>query len=242
MHIALLVTNTDRSAFAARHPRDAEKFARLLGGVRPGWRLTAFDLPAGEVPRGRFDGLLIGGSPASVNEPAGWRDGLFATIRGAAADGLPMAGVCYGHQAIAAALGGRVAANPGGWVLGCVETRFDRAAPWIDGPAVVLAAAHAEQVAALPPGAEVLGHSPGCPVAAYRIGTGVFAIQHHPEITLGFLAALVEELAPGLPDGVVARARASLSQGPEGPRLAEWLARFFEQAQDKAASRSIAVT
>ncbi len=251
MHIGLLVTNTDRSAFAARHPRDAEKFRSLIAGVRPEWRVTAFDLPSGAFPaEGQaFDGLLIGGSPASVLDDSPWIARLFSLIRGAHAASVPLVGACFGHQAIAMALGGRVGPNPGPFVLGAAETEVVAAPSWMAGAGPFrLAAAHGEQVLDLPAGAEVIGRSPGCPVAAYRVGQTVFATQYHPEMTPDFAAALVEEFAPGFPEDVGAAARVALQAGIEGPRFAEWIARFYEQAappgadQDSAAIRSIAVT
>ena len=233
MHIALLVTNTDDSDFAARHPRDAEKFRRLIAGVRPEWQVTAFDLPKQDFPEDLlgFDGLLIGGSPASVLDDLPWVHRLTGLIREAHAAAVPIVGACFGHQAIAQALGGAVGRNPGPFVLGAAETEITAPAPWMNGTGPIrLAAAHGEQVVALPPGAEVIGRSAGCPVAAYRIGTRVFATQYHPEMTPDFVAALTEEFAPHFPPEVGETARASLAGGIEGPRFAEWTARFFEQA------------
>lgn len=242
MHIAVLVTNTDQSAFAARHPRDAEKFTTLLKAVRPDWQVTTFEATENDFPASLagFDGLLIGGSPASVNDENHWIERLSDLIRHAFAAGVPMMGVCFGHQAIAQALGGKVGPNPGPFILGTTETTFTVRAPWMpaDAGSITLASAHGEQVTALPPGAEVLGESLSCPIAAYRIGNRVFATQHHPEMTLGFLAELVDEFAPAFAPEVGIRARASLATTPEGPRFAEWIAAFYESA----ASRSIAVT
>lgn len=233
MHIAVLATNTDDSEFAARHPRDVEKFRVLMQGVRPEWTITAFDLPKGEFPTEMqgFEGFLIGGSPSSVHDEDAWIDRLMTVIRAAYAAGKPLAGACFGHQAIAKALGGVVGSNAGGFVLGTAETEVVAPAPWMEPVARFrLAAAHGEQVLALPPGAEVIGQTPGCPAACYRIGDMVFATQYHPEMTPAFLAALVEEFAPEFPAAVGESARASLKLGTEGPRFAEWIARFFEQA------------
>lgn len=234
MHIAVLATNTDDSAFAARHPRDVEKFRVLMQGVRPEWKITAFDLPKGEFPEDvqEFDGFLIGGSPSSVHDEDAWIERLLSVIRKAYAAGKPLAGACFGHQAIAKALGGTVGPNPGPFVLGTAETEVVAPAPWMEPVARFrLAAAHGEQVTGLPPGAEVVGRTPGCPAAAYRIGDRVFATQYHPEMTPEFLAALVEEFAPHFPAEVGQAARAALASGTEGPRFAEWIARFFEQAK-----------
>lgn len=234
MHIAVLATNTDDSAFAARHPRDVEKFRTLMHGVRPWWQVTAFDLPKGEFPEDvqGFDGFLIGGSPSSVHDEDAWIERLLAVIRTAHAARKPVAGACFGHQAIAKALGGSVGPNPGPFVLGTAETTVTSPAPWMERVARFrLAAAHGEQVTVLPPGAEVVGIGPGCPAACYRIGDRVFATQYHPEMTPEFLAALVEEFAPHFPPEVRETARASLSIGTEGPRFAEWIARFFEAAR-----------
>lgn len=235
MHIAVLATNTDDSDFAARHLRDVEKFRVLLQGVRPEWKVTAFDLPKGEFPNDvqEFDGFLIGGSPSSVHDEDAWIERLLSVIRAAYAAGKPLAGACFGHQAIAKALGGVVGPNPGPFVLGTAETEVVALAPWMEPvDRFRLAAAHGEQVTALPPGAEVVGVTPGCPAAAYRIGDRVFATQYHPEMTPEFVAALVEEFAPHFPEEVGAAARKSLVAGTEGPRFAEWIARFFEMGQD----------
>ena len=234
MHIAVLATNTDDSDFAARHPRDVEKFRELLHRVRPGWEVTAFDLPKGEFPEDvqGFDGFLIGGSPSSVHDEDAWIERLLAVIRAAHAAGKPLAGACFGHQAIAKALGGTVGPNPGPFVLGTAETEVVSPAPWMEAvDRFRLAAAHGEQVTVLPTGAEVVGRTPGCPAACYRIGASVFATQYHPEMTPDFLAALVEEFAPQFPGEIGQAARASLALGTEGPRFAEWIARFFEQAK-----------
>lgn len=231
MHIAVLATNTDDSAFADRHPRDVEKFRLLIHGVRPGWKVTGFDLPKGEFPEelDAFDGLLIGGSPSSVHDGDAWIGRLLQLIRDAFVAGRPMAGACFGQQAIACSLGGAVGPNPGPFVLGTVETEVVAPAPWMDPvPRFRLAAAHGEQVLALPTGAEVIGRTQGCPAACYRIGDRVFATQYHPEMTPEFLAALIEEFAPQFPAEVGSTARASVPFGTEGPRFAEWIARFFE--------------
>ncbi len=220
MHIAILVTNTDRSDFSARHPRDGEKFTALLALARPDWPVTVFDCTEGEFPENpdALDGLLLGGSPASVHDPDPWIARLLDLIRKAHAQGVPMLGACFGHQAIALALGGAVGPNDGRFILGVVEAT-------LDGRRLRIAAAHAEQVTRLPPGGVVRGAGPGCPAAFYSLGPRILCTQYHPEMTPGFIASLVDHL-----DGDGA-ARASLADPSDPARHAEWVADFFESAR-----------
>ena len=235
MHIAILITNTDWTEFAARHPRDRDRFPALIHGVRPNYALSLYDVPLGEVPDTLhgFDGIVIGGSPASVRDEAPWIARLEELVREAYAAGIPMFGACFGHQIIAQALGGQVDDNKGPFVMGVAQTDFTAPPAWMaDAGKVYLAAAHGEQVTRLPDGAKVIGRADGCDVAAYIMGKKVFCTQHHPEIGPEFLAALVEEYAPKLPSEVAQASKGSLALPNEGARFAEYIARFFEQAQD----------
>lgn len=234
MRLALLMTNTDESDFARRHPKDGEKFRRLLDGVRPDWALEVFAVKDDVFPDdlGRFDGVMIGGSPASVHDGSAWIDRLQALIREIIDRGIPLFGACFGHQAIALALGGEVGDNPAGWALGAVTTEVTAPQPWMAPPAdtVRLHAAHTEQVLRLPDGARAWGRAEDCDVAGFVIGERVFTTQYHPEITAAFMAALLHEIADKVPDEALARGRASLAEPAGNDLFARWIARFFEHA------------
>ena len=225
MHIALLMANTDESAFAQARPEDGAKWARLLAEVRPDWRLSVFAVKDGVFPDtlAGVDGWIISGSPASANDPVPWVDGLMALVRGIVGQGAPLFGACFGHQIIARALGGSVVRNPGDFVLGLTETRY------ADG-ALALYAAHGEQVADLPPGARVLSGNADCPVGAFAIGDHILTTQYHPEITPDFMADLLDELKDRLPDDLLSRARASLARPADRAAMAGRIAAFFERA------------
>ncbi|MCK5502914.1 MAG: type 1 glutamine amidotransferase, partial [Tritonibacter mobilis] len=68
MRIAILMTNTDDSAFAHRHPMDGEKFTTLVQMARPAWRCDVYAVKDGIFPDniGTYDGAMITGSPAST--------------------------------------------------------------------------------------------------------------------------------------------------------------------------------
>jgi GMP synthase-like glutamine amidotransferase len=235
MHLAILMANTDESDFADQHPRDGAKFTALIQSVRSDWTTRVFAVKDGDFPDDLtpFDGAIITGSPASVHDPDPWIADLLALIRRMVSAQLPLFGACFGHQAIALALGGQVGPNPGGWVLGRTDTHLTDPAPWMEGlPATTsLYAAHVEQVTALPAQARALTTSPECPVGGFAMGRHVFTTQYHPEMSPGFIAALIDHLAPAKPAAVIARARASLSKPADTQPFAQAIARFFEQAK-----------
>ena len=234
MHLAILMTNTDESDFAQAHPKDGEKFAALIHSVRPDWTCEVFSVKDGVFPEdlSAFDGVMITGSPASVHDGEPWIDRLLETIRAIVARGIPLFGACFGHQAIALALGGTVEKNPGGWVFGLTKAEIVDPAPWMQPLSSELKqyGAHIEQVTKAPEGARVLISSAACPVGGFSIGDRVYTTQNHPEMTPGFIAALVEEYAGKLPEDVIGRARASLAEKADYAVFAETVARFFEQA------------
>lgn len=234
MHIAILMANTDESAFSARHPRDGEKFRALLAPLRPDWRFSVFPVKDGEFPeaRDRIDGFIITGSPASARSDEDWVLDLMELVREIVRVEIPLFGACFGHQLIARALGGAVGDNPGAFVLGNVETDVIARPSWMVGapPRFRIAAAHAEQVTTLPNGARVLTVSDGCLIGGFAIGNHVFTTEYHPEMTPDFIAALTEALARKLPPEVIDRARASLNQSADRALFAQWIVGFFEQA------------
>ena len=233
MHLAVLMTNTDESDFANRHPKDGEKFSALIKSVRPDWQTTSFSVKDGTFPDDilSFDGAMITGSPASVLDQEPWVDRLLEEIRAAYAAGLPLFGACFGHQAIALALGGRVEPNPAGWGFGLLEMSVVDRPAWLTLPDPVLQyGAHIDHVTHMPEGARLLFTSDHCPIAGFAIADKVYTTQNHPEMTPDFIAALVEEYADKLDVDVATTARRSLSRTADTKVFAQSIAEFFEAA------------
>ena len=234
MYLAILMTNTDESAFAQAHPKDGEKFAALIHAVRPDWKCEVFAVKDDVFPDdpAAFDGVMITGSPASVHDNEPWIARLLELIREIVAAEIPLFGACFGHQAIALALGGKVETNPGGWVFGLTKANVIDPAAWMTplGPELAQYGAHIEQVTEAPANARVLIGSAACPVGGFAIGDRVYTTQNHPEMSSDFVAALIEEYADKLPEDIVTQARSSLFDPADYENFAETIARFFEQA------------
>lgn len=235
MHLAILMTNTDESPFAHRHPKDGEKFTSMLRSVRPDWETSVFSVKDGQFPKDlrNFDGALITGSPASVHDEDPWVPRLIDFLRDAIEKEVPLFGACFGHQAIAMALGERIIENSSGWVFGRTDMKIEARPDWARDlpPSIGQYAAHIEQVENLPEGSVLLLSSPECPVGGFAMGSNIATTQNHPEMTYSFISALVEEYADKLPREAVERARASLDHPVEATAYTESIARFFEAAQ-----------
>ena len=235
--IAILLTNNDTSEFAQHFPHDGDKVVQLLQTLRPEWQLTVVPVMEGIFPSGAkdFDAYIITGSPASVNdESLPWVGQLLTFIRAVDAARQPLIGLCFGHQAVARALGGQVARNAAGWGLGTAPTHWQAKRPWMQ-PAqstTSLMAAHNEQVTRMPEGAECLGGSDFCPIGSMQIGQHIWTTQYHPEMPKVFMQALLGYLADKLDSHTMARAHASLQHAADVPLFGLWMAQFIEHARN----------
>lgn len=232
MHIGILVTNTDDSEFAKNQPRDGEKFRALLQPLRPNWKFTAIQVKDGEFPVSirDFDGYVITGSPASANGEAPWITKLMDFIREIDTNKVPTVGVCFGHQAIAQALGGTVSKNPGGWGFGTAPTHFSTFETWMEPRRndLSLYAAHNEQVTSAPHNAVVLGGNSFCPIGSYKIGNHIFTTEYHPEMTPEFITALSHEFEPYFGNEIATKARKQFETLTDGKLFAQWMVQFLE--------------
>lgn len=231
MHLATLVTNTDKSSFAEQHPKDGQKFTDLIHLVRPDWEVTGFEVHEGQFPDDitSFDGAMITGSPASCRSDLHWVKTLLDLIRQMDQIKLPVFGACFGHQAIALALGGEIARNPLGWVHGLVPNQMVASVEWADDlpKEIRLYGSHCEHVARLPERAEETAISSGLN-AGFRIADHIWTSQHHPEMSHAFITALTNEMRADLGPAAYSSACESLGQQSDQLLFAESLARFFE--------------
>lgn len=238
--MAVLLTNDDNSAFAAQFPNDGQKVVQLLQPLRPAWTFEVVPVKDGVMPSSTqaYDAYVITGSPASVNDDRlPWIGPLLDFIRALHAAHQPLIGLCFGHQAVARALGGQVAPHPAGWGLGTAATHWLDARPWMrpGQSTTTLMAAHNEQVTCMPPGAECLGGSDFCPIGSMQIGHHIWTTQYHPEMPLAFMQALLGQLADQLDAATLARAHASLAQAADVPLFAHWMVHFLEYARENTA-------
>ncbi len=123
-------------------------------------------------------GIILSGGPASVWEASHDEIAKWAINRG-----VPVLGICYGHQLLAKILGGRVGKAPRGeFGPTTVEVINENLILKNHGKRFRAWMSHNDAVLEKPPGSMILAKSPGSPVAAFKYRDEVFGIQWHPEV------------------------------------------------------------
>ena len=136
-------------------------------------------------------GLIFMGGPMSVNDGLPWLRQEEGFIRRAAARGKPVVGVCLGAQLIARSLGARVYRNAVK-EIGWFDIRLTPAARddalFTGLPAQETVFHWHGETFDLPPGAVLLASSDRCLHQAFRLGSNVYGLQFHPEVTPEMIA------------------------------------------------------
>lgn len=233
MQIAILETGRINEAIADRFDRYPEMFRTMFTAAgATEFELTTVPVVDGELPPhvDSFDGYLVTGSAAGVYDDFDWIAPLMDFIRDAHKADKPLVGICFGHQVIAHALGGRTEKWHDGWGIGVFDVTLDDTPSWMPaGDVARLIHIHQDQVVALPADADLIGSTSFCTNAMYHIGDNVFCMQGHPEFTPDYTAALMETRRESMGSDRVDDAMASLADDHEGITIAGWIASFFRQ-------------
>ena len=172
--------------------------------IRSGLGLETEETPAVSVhlgeqlpPVSTLAGVVITGSPAMLTDGAAWNMVAVHWLQDALALGLPVLGICYGHQLLAHACGGHVDYHPAGREIGTVPVTLTEAA---SGDALLgglpsrfhAHTTHSQAVLRLPDSAVLLGASAHDAHQAFRIGERAWGVQFHPEFTARIMRTYVQ--------------------------------------------------
>ena len=222
MLIGILQTGLAPEALAPTMGDYPDMFARLLDGH--GFAFRTYKVVEGEFPASvtDCDGWLITGSRHGAYEDHAWIPPLEDFIRASFAARVPMVGICFGHQIIAQAMGGRVERFAAGWAVGATDYDFD-------GEKITLNAWHRDQVTQLPSNAKVIATNEFCANAALLYEGRALTVQAHPEFRPEFVDGLMKTRGKGLvPDEVMAEAATKLGAPLQDKAIAAQIAAFFK--------------
>lgn len=227
--IGLLQCDQVAQIWQEAHGDYLQMFAAWLPGVH--WE--RYDVTKGHFPAstGDCDAYLCTGSRHSVYDDLPWIRRLKELVQELDRQRLPFVGVCFGHQLLAEALGGKVAKAGVGWCVGLHTFRILHREPWMNPfqKQFSLLMSCQDQVVQLPADSTVLAETADCPVSMYQVGKHMLGIQAHPEFSKAYAGVLMESRRERIGEQKVKTALQSLQGEADSMLLAAWVQGFLRQ-------------
>jgi GMP synthase-like glutamine amidotransferase len=235
MRIGILQCDATNENFRDEHGDYPGMFISLFQSIDPELQFTVFDVRLGQYPQTpqECDAYLITGSRFSVYDDEAWIHKLEKFVVELHSEKHPLLGICFGHQMIARALGGKTEKAAQGWGVGVQSYRKTKTKSWLN-PALEnfsLLAVHQDQVTELPEGAELIAESEFCPNAAFMIDDHILTFQAHPEFEKAYSKVLLVLREQILGPEIFAAGVKSLDQSIQPQVITNWMVNFLRNGE-----------
>lgn len=234
MRLCILQAGEMNKDIAEGLPGYQDMYSALFADNAPSVEVTFVMTLEGETAAlDDYDAFLITGSPRGVYDNDDWIAHLHQFVRQVYASGKPLMGICFGHQIIANALGGKAEKSEKGWGVGIRSVPVTGASDLFpEGCASLdLLYMHQDQVTTLPEGATSLMGDDFCPIAAFNIGDQVLCFQGHPEFTQDVVGAIIDLREDDIGITTSAAGHESLKRPHDGAIVGQIFDRFLSNAQ-----------
>lgn len=211
-----------------------DMFGRGLAEVDNNINLTPYECYNGVLPDNlsTHDGYLISGSAASVFEDKEWIHQLMEFVRQSDKAGVRLVGICFGHQLIAHALGGKTERSDQGWGFGIHDTRLTNSPDWMEAETdrYKLIVIHQDQVVSLPRGFDTIASNDFCPNSMISNGDNMLGIQGHPEFSSDYCTYRAEARRELIGEQKYQETLELLANNEANSRqVLGWVSRFFRR-------------
>jgi len=233
MKLGILNTDTVKPEFAAKHGEYPDMFAELFHLVDPDISLMTYEVVHGEYPSDidEVDGYVITGSKLSVYDDIPWINNLKNFVRQLHSEEKKIIGICFGHQLVAEALGGKTGQAETGWCVGVHKNKFTDAAKdyGLTRSEFKIPSNHKDQVLELPPGGKLLARTETCPISAMGLGDHILTFQGHPEFSEGYARALLDMRRKIFGETHYREAINSFKNETNNSQVASWILDFISR-------------
>jgi len=237
--LSIWVTGEPVPPAAARAGSFADMIRVRTGAAWPGtWSVIDVTDEGASLPAvDDVAGVIVTGSPARIADQLPWMRRVQDALANLVYADVPVLGICFGHQLLGMALGGRSGPNPRGREIGTVTLTLRASDPIVAGPhSFPVSMTHLDVVQELPPNATVIASTALDPHAAIRFAENTWGVQFHPEMNdeiIGdYIASLRDKL---IGEGI--DPEALLASRSDTPHAAGVLARFVERAAARQSAK-----
>ena len=237
MRIGILQADAVMEQFQPAHGNYPGMIAGILGRAATELNLDVecrnYDVEHGIYPNAtdECDAYVITGSKKSVYDDDPWIAALKEYTCELHQEEKKLVGLCFGHQLVAEALGGKTLGADVGWCVGIHESEVIQPQWFMSDDELdrfQLIVSHKDQVVQLPEGAQLLASAEQCPNSMYCVGDHILTMQGHPEFTREYSRDLMEMRREILGVETYNEGVASLAKTLEKDIVARWIIRFIK--------------
>ncbi|MFM2485374.1 type 1 glutamine amidotransferase [Celerinatantimonas yamalensis] len=240
MNIAIIICDHVDAPFNQQFGEYSDMFVNALNALQTDLHFVYFDalqrqLPA---PDTDVDGYIITGSRHNAYDNDPWIVELVQWVRQADQHQLNVAGICFGHQLVARALGAQVKKSDKGWGLGSALVQINERPAWLSNVPETLRVwvSHQDQVTSCPPGCSVVASSDFCPYFMLAKQSHIFTVQGHPEFQQDYTQILLDRHAGQLPaHASIEQLQTSMNKPVDSEVVLRWILALFSSANTSPA-------